>query len=198
MQKFLLNFYMHFSQYFLCILLWQQEISFFLSPCLITINFSGFYFSPEIHFVQVHTHNSRLHQQSDFTVQTCKLVPLRLAIHRDVEDAKLQVQFFRNFIGISYIPLPALAISRLILLEQSTLSFSAMASSSCEKGAGLLKASCQCRQYINIKFHIYSSRNSLSTFTVYYYCYKQKIYIKLIFYFSEKLTTVLVAARKKK
>lgn len=73
MQKFLLNFYMHFSQYFLCILLWQQEISFFLSPCLITINFSGFYFSPEIHFVQVHTHNSRLHQQSDFTAQTCKL-----------------------------------------------------------------------------------------------------------------------------
>lgn len=66
---------------------------------------------------QVYTHNSRLHQQSDFTVQTCKLVPLRSAIYQDVEDATLQVQFFRNFIGISYIPLPALAISRLILLE---------------------------------------------------------------------------------
>lgn len=67
--------------------------------------------------VQVYTRNSRLHQQSDFTVQTCKLVPLRSAIHWDEEDAKLQVQFFRNFISISYIPLPALAISRLILLE---------------------------------------------------------------------------------
>lgn len=190
MQKFLLNFYMHFSQYFHAYYFGNRKFDNHQFQWILLFSRNTFLYK-YIHIILDCINN---------LILLCRLVNLflfdRLCIRMQntgTQNYKTEYNFFKNFIGISYIPLPALAISRLILLEQSTLSFSAMASSSCEKGAGLLKASCQCRKYINIRFHIYSSRNSLSTFTVYYYCYKQKIYMKLSFYFS-----VLVAARKKK
>lgn len=62
-------------------------------------------------------HNSRLHQQSDLLCRLVKLFLIDRLYKGDVEDATLKVQSFLNFVDIGYIPLPTLAISRLILLE---------------------------------------------------------------------------------